>query len=165
MTDNPLFENPTTANLIAGNPTQLIKEVDIKEKINTEDIKYQSINPDAMDSIEIYRSILYDNIEYEILCQQEDKELLDEIVEIMLGCICSSKETICIGKEDIPKEVVKSRFLKINSEHIEYILFCMKRNTTKVRNIKAYLKSVIFNAPTTMNSFYSAEVNHDLYGG
>jgi len=55
-------------------------------------------------------------------------------------------------------------FLKINSEHIEYILFCMKRNTTKVRNIKAYLKSVIYNAPTTMNSFYSAEVNHDLYG-
>ena len=51
MTDNPLFENPTTANLIAGNPTQLIKEVDIKEKINTEDIKYQSINQDAMDTI------------------------------------------------------------------------------------------------------------------
>jgi len=172
MTDNPLLENPTTAKPITENPMQLIKEVAIKEKINTEDIKYQSINQDrflsnqdVMDSIEIYRSILYDNIEYEILCQQEDKELLDEIVEIMLECICSSKETICIGKEDIPKEVVKSRFLKINSEHIEYILFCMKRNTTKVRNIKAYLKSVIYNAPTTLNSFYSAEVNHDLYGG
>lgn len=164
MSDNPLLENPTTAKPIAENPMQLIKEVDIKEKINTEDINYQSINQNAMDTIEIYRSILHDNIEYDILCQQEDKELLDEIVEIMLECICSSKETICIGKEDIPKEVVKSRFLKINSEHIEYILFCMKRNTTKVRNIKAYLKSVIYNAPTTMNSFYSAEVNHDLYG-
>ena len=165
MTDNPLLENPTTAKPISENPMQLIKEVDIKEKINTEDIKYQSINQDAMDTIEIYRNILHDNIEYDILCQQEDKELLDEIIEIMLECICSSKETICFGKEDIPKEVVKSRFLKINSEHIEYILFCMKRNTTKVRNIKAYLKSVIYNAPTTMNSFYSAEVNHDLYGG
>ena len=172
MTDNPLLENPTTAKPISENPMQLIKEVDIKEKINTEDIKYPSIhqdrflsNQDAMDSIEIYRSILHDNIEYDILCQQEDKELLDEIIEIMLECICSSKETICIGKEDIPKEVVKSRFLKINSEHIEYILFCMKRNTTKVHNIKAYLKSVIYNAPATMNSFYSAEVNHDLYGG
>src|SRR5574344_2146603 len=161
MTGNEynIYEKP-----IAENPMQLIKEVAIKEKINTEDIKYQSINQDAMDTIEIYRSILHDNIEYDILCQQADKELLDEIVEIMLECICSSKETICIGKEDIPKEVVKSRFLKINSEHIEYILFCMKRNTTKVRNIKAYLKSVIYNAPTTMNSFYSAEVNHDLYG-
>lgn len=172
MTDKPLLENPTTAKPIAENPMQLIKEVAIKEKINTEDIKYPSIHQDrflsnqnAMDSIEIYRSILHDNIEYDILCQQEDKELLDEIVEIRLECICSSKETICIGKEDIPKEVVKSRFLKINSEHIEYILFCMKRNTTKVRNIKAYLKSVIYNAPITINSFYSAEVNHDLYGG
>lgn len=165
MSDNPLLENPTTAKPIAENPMQLIKEVDIKEKTNTDYIKYQSINQDAMDTIEIYRSILYENIEYDILCQQEDKELLDEIVEIMLECICSLKETICIGKEDISKEVVKSRFLKINSEHIEYILFCMKRNTTKVHNIKAYLKSVIYNAPTTMNSFYSAEVNHGLYGG
>ena len=164
MSDNPLLENPTTAKPTAENPTQLIKEVAIKEEINTENIKYQSIYQDAMDSIEIYRSILHDNIEYDILCQQEDKELLDEILEIMLECICSSKETICIGMEDIPKEVVKSRFLKINSSHIEYILFCMKHNTTKVRNIKAYLKSVIYNAPTTMNSFYSAEVNHDLYG-
>jgi len=165
MTDNPLLENLTTAKPIAENPTQLIKEVAIKEKINTEDIKYQSINQDAMDTIGIYRSILHENIEYDILCEYEDKELIDEIIEIMLECICSSKETICIGKEDVPKEVVKSRFLKINSEHIEYILFCMKRNTTKVRNIKAYLKAVIFNAPVTISNYYSAEVNHDLYGG
>ena len=163
--EKPILENPILAEPILENPTQLnTKKSNIQER-NTDFINNQSINQDAMDTIEIYRSILHDNIEYDILCQQEDKELLDEIVEIMLECICSSKETICIGKEDIPKEVVKSRFLKINSSHIEYILFCMKRNTTKVRNIKAYLKSVIYNAPTTMNSFYSAEVNHDLYGG
>ena len=163
--ENPILDNPMLAEPILDNPMQLnTKKSNIKE-INTDFINNVSINQDAMDTIEIYRNILHENIEYDILCEQKDKELLDEIVEIILECICSSKETICIGKEDIPKEVVKSRFLKINSEHIEYILFCMKRNTTKVRNIKAYLKSVIYNAPTTLNSFYSAEVNHDLYGG
>jgi hypothetical protein len=69
MSDNPLLENPTTAKPTAENPTQLIKEVAIKEEINTENIKYQSIYQDAMDSIGIYRSILHDNIEYDILCQ------------------------------------------------------------------------------------------------
>jgi hypothetical protein len=105
-----------------------------------------------------------ENIDYEILREQMNDERLDEIVEIMLECICSSSKSLIIGKEAVPKEVVKSRFLKINSSHIEYVLNCLDSNTTKVRNIKSYLKTVLYNAPATINSYYAAEVNHDLYG-
>lgn len=164
-TEKPYAENPQAVNPYADNRTQLSNKQSSTNKQNTDLSSINQSYPDVMETMDVYKQVIYDNIDYDIISEQYDKEQLDEIVEIMLECICSSKETICIGKEDIPKEVVKSRFLKINSSHIEYILFCMKRNTTKVRNIKAYLKSVIYNAPTTMNSFYSAEVNHDLYGG
>ena len=109
--------------------------------------------------------MICESIEYEFIVEQYDREQLDEIIEIMLECICSNAETICISGNDIPQEVVKSRMLKIGSEHIEYIFECLKNNTTKVRNIKAYLKAVIYNAPVTISNYYSAEVNHDLYGG
>ena len=71
---------------------------------------------------------------------------------------------IRIGGEDFPKEVVKSRLLKLNSGHIEYVINSLRENTTKVRNIKSYLLAALYNAPTTMDSYYRAEVNHDLYG-
>jgi len=77
----------------------------------------------------------------------------------------TTKPTVTIGKEEISAEVVKSRFLKINSEHIEYILWSLHRNTSKIRNIKAYLKAVIYNAPTTISNYYAAEVNHDMHSG
>ena len=67
--------------------------------------------------------------------------------------------------DDYPADWVKSKFLKLNSSHIEFGLDCMRENTTKVRNIKQYLKAVLFNAPSTIDSYYTALVNHDLYGG
>ena len=70
-----------------------------------------------------------------------------------------------IAGDDYPAELVKSKFLKLNSSHIEFVLDCMRENTTKVRNIKQYLKAVLFNAPSTIDSYYTALVNHDLYGG
>ena len=66
--------------------------------------------------------------------------------------------------DDFPREIVKSRFLKINSGHLEYVFDCIDKNTTKVGNIKAYLLAALYNAPATMDSYYRAEVNHDLYG-
>lgn len=78
--------------------------------------------------------------------------------------LCSTSPVIRISGNDIPAELVKNRILKIDAGHIEYMLFSLQRNRTKVRNIKAYLRSVIYNAPSTMESFYKAEVNHDLYG-
>ena len=108
-----------------------------------------------------YLEIIKENIEYE--CQTE-KNKIDELVEIMLDVICSQKDTIRVNGEDMPHEVVKSRFLKLNSSHIDYVLTALQKNTSYVKNIRAYLITALYNAPTTMDSYYTAWVNHDMYG-
>lgn len=122
---------------------------------------------DEMDTMEAYREVIKENIEYDIMRQQlgYNADLLDDILDIMVDTVCSSKRMIRIGGEDYPREAVKSRLLKINGEHIGYVIDCLKENTTKVRNIRAYLLTSLYNAPTTINSYYTALVNHDLYGG
>ena len=122
---------------------------------------------DAMDTMRVYRQIIMENIEYEITRRQlgYDADILDEIVDIMVDTVCSTKPMIRIGGQDFPLEVVKSRLLKLNSEHISYVVSSLKSNTTKVRNIRAYLLTALYNAPTTISSYYTALVNHDLYGG
>ena len=115
---------------------------------------------------ESYRELILENIEYDILIQNErmDRDRLDELVELMVDTVCSRRETIRIAGDDYPAEVVKSRFLKLNSSHIEYVLDRMRDNTTYVRNIKKYLLAALYNAPTTIDSYYASLVNHDLYG-
>ena len=93
-----------------------------------------------------------------------DRDRLDELVELMVDTVCSRRETIRIAGDDYPAEVVKSRFLKLNSSHIEYVLDRMRENTTYVHNIKKYLLAALYNAPVTMDSYYTFLVNHDLYG-
>ena len=112
-----------------------------------------------------YRELILENIEYDILIQNErmDRDRLDELVELMVDTVCSRRETIRIAGDDYPAEVVKSRFLKLNSSHIEYVLDRMRENTTYVRNIKKYLLAALYNAPAT-DSYYASLVNHDLYG-
>ena len=115
---------------------------------------------------ESYRELILENIEYDILIQNErmDRDRLDELVELMVDTVCSRRETIRIAGDDYPTEVVKSRFLKLNSSHIEYVLDRMRENTTYVRNIKKYLLAALYNAPATIDSYYASLVNHDLYG-
>ena len=122
---------------------------------------------DGMDVRETYREIILENIDYDILADdpQIDREQLDEIVEIILDTVCTSRKTIRIASDDFPAEVVKSRFLKLNSSHIQYIMACMKENTTRIRNIKKYLLAALYNATFTIGSYYSALVQHDLSGG
>lgn len=147
------------------NSGQLSKEKSNKERSNKDLPDILSINQlDMMDKMRIYREIIYENIDYEILREQVDSSRLDEIVEIMLECICSSSKSMIIDKEAVPTELVRSRLLKIDSSHIEYVLSCLDNNTTKIRNIKAYLRTALYNAPSTINSYYAAEVNHDLSG-
>ena len=100
---------------------------------------------DGMDVRETYREIILENIDYDILADdpQIDREQLDEIVEIILDTVCTSRKTIRIASDDFPAEVVKSRFLKLNSSHIQYIMACMKENTTRIRNIKKYLLAAL----------------------
>ena len=108
-----------------------------------------------------YREIVKENIEYEY---QTEKGKIDELVEIMLDVICSKKDAIRVNGENIPHEVVKSRFLKLDSSHIDYVLTAMRKNTSDVKNIRAYLITALYNAPATMDSYYTAWVNHDMYG-
>ncbi|MBR0391832.1 MAG: helix-turn-helix domain-containing protein, partial [Oscillospiraceae bacterium] len=114
-----------------------------------------------------YRQIILENIEYDILCQ--DRKLrqddLDEIVEIMVDTVCAHKPFIRVSGEDKPAEVVKSRLLKLDSGHIQFVLDCMSENTTKVRNIRQYLLAALYNAPVTISNYYTSLVNHDMYGG
>lgn len=138
----------------------------------------QSINPPTIleqpivdssqrnDAYEIYRQIIEDNIDYECFLQNRyRKEDVDEIVELMLETICSKKKYLRINSEDVPAEIVKSRMLKLDYSHIEYVMDSLKTNTTKVFNIRNYLLTTIYNSYTSISHHYKAEVNHDLYGG
>ena len=188
--DNPTLEKPTLEKPTLENPTQLNKDISSKEQSitdlsSTNSIPFHSLNPlpyeqdeaatpperkrteaKTNSAIEIYREIIKDNIDYDILIQDPkmDKDRLDEIVEIMLETVCTARKTIRIAGDDYPAELVKSKFMKLNSSHVEFVLDCMRENTTKIRNIKQYLKAVLFNAPSTIDSYYTALVNHDFYG-
>ena len=94
-----------------------------------------------------------------------DPEQVTEILELVLETVCSTRKIIHIGNENFPAEVVKSRFMKLNMFHVQYVLDCIRKNTTKVYNIKSYLLAALYNAPATISNYYTAEVNHDMYGG
>ena len=120
----------------------------------------------AQSAVDIYREIIKDNIDYDILKQDMkfDSDRLDEIVDLMLETVCTARKRVRIAGDDYPAEVVRSRFLKLNASHIEYVLDRMRENTTYVRNIKKYLLAALYNAPVTMDSYYTSLVSHDLYG-
>ena len=124
------------------------------------------IETDRMGARECYREVILDNIEYSYLVQDShiDREQLDEIVDLIVDTVCSARKVIRIAGDDYPAEVVKSRFMKLDSSHVQYVMDCMKDNTTYVRNIKKYLLAALYNAPTTINSYYSSLVQHDMYG-
>lgn len=119
------------------------------------------------DERKIYKEILYDNMNVDSLIEEslDDKEEIESIVELMLDVICSKQEYFIISGDKKPKEVVKSRFLKINSMHLGYILDCLKTNDTKVKNMKQYMIATIYNAPLTIHSFYQSLVNNDMAEG
>ena len=96
---------------------------------------------------------MLENIEYDHLCREFStyREDLDEIVELIVETVCARRKTTRIAGADFPHEVVRSRFLKLDSSHIEFVMECLHNNTTEVRNMKQYLLTVLFNAPTTMN--------------
>ena len=169
-TENPDADNPVTEKPYTENPAQRNTDQVITEKTNTSLNNYQSINLDGMDRMderESYRELLWENLELDILAHDTrlDMDRVNELLEIMLDAVCSTSPTIRINGEDMPQQVVKSRFLKLNSSHIEYVLQAMNENPSAIRNIRAYLLTALYNAPLTMDNYYSALVNHDLYGG
>ena len=121
----------------------------------------------SVEEMESYRDLVLENIEYDHLCREFTtyREDLDEIVELIVETVCARRKTTRIAGADFPHEVVRSRFLKLDSSHIEYVLDRMRENTTYVRNIKKYLLAALYNAPATIDSYYTSLVSHDMYGG
>lgn len=123
---------------------------------------------DEMEDVKAYIEIIKENIEYEYYMKYsdwQDRELYDELFEIICEVVCVKHKTIRIGGDDYPYELVKSKFLKLNSIHLNYVISCMKNTTTKITNIKAYMVTTLYNAPSTINHYYQQEVQHDMYGG
>ncbi len=169
MLDAPIQEDPAQLNTKEQNKELSITQGSspIRSSPPTPGVRSRDrTGRDGMRERERYREIILENIDYDILTQDEklDKDRLDELVELMVDTVCSNREMIRIAGDDYPAEVVKSRFLKINSSHIEYVLDRMRENTTYVRNIKKYLLAALYNAPVTENSYYTSLVSHDLYG-
>ena len=164
------------------NKDKLITEKQKKEGLNTDSLPIHSPNPLPLDEDEaaapppertgrrkeaayqIYRDLILENIEYDTLIQNPriDREQLDEIVDILLETVCTSRKSIRVAGDDYPAELVKAKFLKLDSHHIEFVMDCLRDNTTKVRNIKQYLRAMLFNAPSTINSYYASLVAHDM---
>ena len=170
----PEQENPAQLNTKKSSNQPLKKDLsstDISIPIRSNPLEGEpqaadGIGTDARSAREIYREIILENIEYESLCQTHwiERDRLDEIVELIVDTVCSARKTIRIAGDDFPADVVKSRFMKLDYSHIEYVISSMQDNTTYVRNIKKYLLAALYNAPSTISNYYSALVNHDMYG-
>ncbi|MGN1340084.1 MAG: DUF6017 domain-containing protein [Oscillospiraceae bacterium] len=160
------------------NAPQEVTKGDDKPEQNVTDIynpnikKSEVVNPDPSihhcadmneenDKRSDYLEIIRDNIGFEGFA---DSQKAAELVEIMVDVICSNKDHVRVNGEDIPHEVVKSRFLKLGPEHISYVLAALNKNTSAVRNIRSYLITALYNSYATIDSYYTALVNHDMYG-
>ena len=183
---NPVLGSPVLEEPEQENPAQLNTKESSKQKSKTDLSSTEPSNPiqsnpqpltglspagagmgtDGMGAREIYREIVLDNIGYEYLIQDShiDREQLDEIAELIVDTVCSARRTIRIAGDDYPAEAVKARFLKLDSSHVQYVMDCMRENTTYVRNIKKYLLAALYNAPGTISNYYSSLVQHDMYG-
>lgn len=182
-TDSPDTENPYMDKPDTEKPAELNIEKSKTQKSNTQGSSTDSIpfretaaarpperkGRDAMSVTEIenYRELILENIEYDCLKQRYPLYLddLNEIVELLVETVCAKRKTTRISGADFPHEIVRSRFLKLDSSHIEFVMDCLQKNTTQVHNIKQYLLAVLFNAPTTMNNHYTSLVNHDMHAG
>ena len=175
--DNPTLEKPMLDKPTLENPMQLITKGRNKEKQNTDQsitdsIPFPSGFPDvtaqkrteAKESFERYRDLILENIDYDVLTSDPhvDREQLNEIVDLLQETVCSTRSRIRVAGNDYPAEVVRAKLLKLNGEHIRFVMDCLKQNTTRIRNIRQYLLTALFNAPSTMNSYYTALVAHDM---
>ena len=192
--ENPTTGNPTSENPMQIIKEEQKTNLSKKEKPNTDtqsthSIPIHSPNPSPFedaagangsagaagerkrkepnDAYRVYEEIIKDNICYDILKQDMpyDHDRIDEIIDLILETVCTRRRTIRIAGDDYPAELVKSKFMKLESEHIRFVLDCMRENTTKIRNIKQYLRAALFNAPSTIGNYYTSLVAHDMASG
>ena len=160
MLDSPALENPTQLNTKRKN-----KERQNTDPSITDSIPFPSGFPEtstqkrteAKDAFESYRKLILENIDYDILAGEQ----LDEITQLVQETVCSTRDRIRVGGNDYPAEIVRAKMLKLTGEHIHFVMDCLRKNTTQIRNIRQYLLTALFHAPSTMNSYYTALVAHD----
>lgn len=159
---NPNYNNINYTNNSYTNPIYPSSEKQEKEE------KQKAEGMDRMDNTETYIQIIRKNIDYEHHMKYnewQDRALYDELYELICEIVCVKRKTVKVNGEDYPYELVKAKFLKLNSSHLQYVIDSMQNTTTKIGNIRAYMVTALYNAPNTMNHYYQQEVQHDMYGG
>ena len=192
--DKPTLDNPTLGKPILEKPKLGEPILVKPHQLNTNTSKTNSLNPDVLnidssnpyqsnpypikdspqkligydeigcENIQEVKELVFENLEYECIRERYKDDRLDEIVDLMVETLCSTKPTINIAGDEYPAHLVKEKLLRINSMHIEYVFHCLDKNTTYIRNIRRYLLATLFNAPSTIDHYYSALVNHDFGG-
>ena len=158
--------NNTDINNTDFNETDFNEIDSIQSYLSPSAGEVRPVGEDVIERMETYRALIQENIDYECFLDRREKEDVDELIELMVEILMMPDDSVVrIGGADKPVSVVKSRFLKLTYSHIEYVLFSLHRNTSKVAHIRAYLLTTLYNSSMTMNHYYQAEVNHDLYGG
>ena len=171
--DKPDTEKPAELNIEKSNTQKSITQrartdsIPFREPAAARPPERKGRDAISLAEMESYRDLILENIEYDHLCREFStyREDLDEIVELIVETVCARRKTTRIAGADFPHEVVRSRFLKLDSSHIEFVMECLHNNSTEIRNMKQYLLTVLFNAPTTMSNHYTAQVNHDMHAG
>ena len=176
--ENPRLENPVQEKPVQENPKQEKPEQENPAQLNTNrsntnsektylpntqgENPYPSIHPqERQEDVAAIRDSVRSQIGYDCLVTPYNRDRMDEIVELMVEILCTGRETITISGAEYPAELVRERMRKINSMHIEYIFGCLEQNASRVRNIKKYLLTTLFNAPATMGNYYDAQVRYD----
>ena len=176
--DSPKRENPRQVNPRQAKPEQAEPEQENPAQLNTNrsntnsektyppntqgENPYPSIHlRERQEDVAVIRDSVRSQIGYDCLVTPYNRDRMDEIVELMVEILCTGRETITISGAEYPAELVRERMRKINSMHIEYIFGCLEQNASRVRNIKKYLLTTLFNAPATMGNYYDAQVRYD----
>lgn len=164
-------QNETSESLDDG-PQEVYKEDPNKNKNNNTEFNNNKSNlilsvgtGEKRSDVAGYQQLIKENIEYDFLLDRYpyDRDIIEGLLDLILETVLSRNDEIEIARNRYPAELVRSRFLKLDFGHMEYVLGCMKDNTAKVRNIKKYMLAVLFNSVSTVGSYYQAEVNHDMY--
>ncbi len=159
-----LNSNYTNINYTENSYTNLIYP-SIQEQEEKKEDRMDEI--DRTEEVSAYIELIKENIDYEYLVKQgiwKDKELYEELFDVICEVVCVKCNTVRIGGKNYPYELVKAKFLKLNSSHLQYVVTCMQNSVTKIGNIKAYMITALYNAPSTMNHYYQQKVQYDMYG-
>ena len=167
--DKPLSKNPPADKTLSGIPTQINTDIQTKDpQITDQSItdsfhSYESMRsePILLDTYAAYRELIRENINYDVLCHQlpDDIDMINEIVELITETVSCNRSVTRVGKTDYSHDLVRSRLLKLDDEHIRFVIHCLKSNKTQIRCIRQYLLTALFNAPSTISSYYTAQVN------